>query len=175
MFTSRALPTIRRFSTTNNPVSALTVFQNSCYYKLDFKINENSSVKEAIDRFTAFNIASLAVMDDKNKLVGVCSGRDFITKIASLDKDYESAKIKDICTYGPKVILAKTDDSLETCMNKMLFKDIRHLLVVDDKDPDFVGMISIKDLIKVIMKKNDDIITRLSDFRIGKGAYFGSE
>jgi hypothetical protein len=25
------------------------------------------------------------------------------------------------------------------------------------------------------MKKNDDLITRLSDFKIGKGAYFGSE
>jgi hypothetical protein len=36
-------------------------------------------------------------------------------------------------------------------------------------------MISIKDLIKEIMKKNDDLITRLSDFKIGKGAYFGSE
>jgi hypothetical protein len=30
-------------------------------------------------------------------------------------------------------------------------------------------------LIKEIMKKNDDIVTRLSDFKIGKGAYFWSE
>jgi CBS domain containing-hemolysin-like protein len=57
----------------------------------------------------------------------------------------------------------------------MLFKDIRHLLVIDDKDEEFVGMISVKDLIKEIMKKNNDIITRLSDFKVGKGAYFGSE
>jgi hypothetical protein len=25
------------------------------------------------------------------------------------------------------------------------------------------------------MKKNHDVVTRLSDFKIGKGAYFGSE
>ena len=56
-----------------------------------------------------------------------------------------------------------------------MFKDIRHLLVIDDKNEEFVGMISIKDLIKEINKKNNDIITRLSDFKIGKGAYFGSE
>jgi CBS domain containing-hemolysin-like protein len=60
-------------------------------------------------------------------------------------------------------------------MNKMMFKDIRHLLVVDDKNEEFIGMISIKDLIKEIIKKNDDIVTRLSDFKIGKGGYFGSE
>jgi CBS domain containing-hemolysin-like protein len=60
-------------------------------------------------------------------------------------------------------------------MNKMMFKDIRHLLVIDDNNQDFIGMISIKDLIKEIMKKNEDTISRLSDFKIGKGAFFGSE
>jgi hypothetical protein len=60
-------------------------------------------------------------------------------------------------------------------MNKMMFKDIRHLLVIDEKNEEFIGMISIKDLIKEIMNKNKDIITRLSDFKIGKGGYFGSE
>jgi CBS domain containing-hemolysin-like protein len=57
----------------------------------------------------------------------------------------------------------------------MLFKDIRHLLVMDEKSNEFVGLISIKDLIKEIMKNNNDTIMRLSDFKIGKGSYFGSE
>jgi len=156
-------------------VSAMDVFNNSCYHKIDFKINENSPVKEAIIRFTAFNIGCLAVTDNKDKVVGVCSERDFITKVASLGKDCNAVKVKDICTYGPKIIIAKKTDSLETCMNKMLFKDIRHLLVMDEKNEEFIGMISVKDLIKEIMKKNDDIITRLSDFKVGKGAFFGSE
>jgi len=60
-------------------------------------------------------------------------------------------------------------------MNKMLFKDIRHLLIVDDTNNECIGMISIKDLIKEIMKNNHESITRLSDFNLGKGAFFGSE
>jgi CBS domain containing-hemolysin-like protein len=60
-------------------------------------------------------------------------------------------------------------------MNKMMFKDIRHLLIIDDNDEDCLGMISIKDLIRELNKKNTDIITRLADFKIGKGAYFSSE
>ena len=165
----------RKFSTSKIPVSALNVFQNSCYHKIDFKINENSNVREAVTRFTAFNIGCLAVTNNTDKVVGVCSERDYITKVASLGKESDVIKVKDICTYGPKIIVAKKNDSLETCMNKMLFKDIRHLLIMDDKNEDLVGMISVKDLIKEIMKKNDDIITRLGDFKIGKGAYFGSE
>jgi CBS domain-containing protein len=132
-------------------------------------------VKEAVTRFTAFNIGCLAVTDNHNKVIGVCSERDFITKVASLGKNYEEVKVKDICTYGPKIIIANKDDSLDACMHKMLFKDIRHLLVIDDKNEEFIGMISVKDLIKEIMKNNNDIITRLSDFKVGKGAYFGSE
>jgi hypothetical protein len=39
-------------------------------------------------------------------------------------------------------------------------------------DSKVVGMLSIKDLIKELQKEKDDIITKLSDFNIGKGAFF---
>jgi len=76
----------RKFSSITTPVSAIDVFKKSCYHKIDFKINEDSSVQEAVNRFTAFNIGCLAVTDNSNKVVGVCSERDFITKVASLRK-----------------------------------------------------------------------------------------
>lgn len=165
----------RSFSTINTifKPSALNVFEKSCYYKVDFKISEEASVREAINRFAAFKIGCLAVVNKENKVVGVCSERDFITRTV-FDKNLSETKVKDICTYEP-IIIARKQDSLETCMSKMMFKDIRHLLVVDDKNEEFVGMISIKDLIKEIINKNTEIITRLSDFKIGKGAYFSSE
>jgi CBS domain-containing protein len=166
---------MRKMSSTTMPVSAIDVFKNSCYHKIDFKISEESPVQEAVNRFTAFNIGCLAVTDSNDKVIGVCSERDFITKVASLRKNSETVKVKEICTYGPNTIIAKKSDSLTTCMNKMMFKDIRHLLVIDDKNDEFIGMISIKDLIKEITEKNTEIITRLTDFGMGKGAYFSSE
>lgn len=171
----RSRPFIRNMSSIATPISAIDVFKKSCYHKIDFKISEDSSVQEAVNRFTAFNIGCLAVTDKNNKVVGVCSERDFITKVASLRKDSDTVKVKEICTYGPNTIIAKKSDSLTTCMNKMMFKDIRHLLVIDDKNEEFIGMISIKDLIKEINQKNHEIITRLTDFGMGKGAYFSSE
>jgi CBS domain-containing protein len=170
----RSFSTANNLIKTNSKILAFNVFEKSCYHKVDFKINEEATVKEAVNRFTAFKIGCLAVTDRDNKVVGVCSERDFISKVASFDKNSADVKVKEICTYGP-IIIAKTDDTLETCMNKMMFKDIRHLLVVDDKNDEFIGMISIKDLIKEILQKKNDIITRLSDFKMGKGAYFGSE
>lgn len=155
--------------------NAIAVFQNSCYKKVDFRITEDSSVREALRRFSALNVGCLAVTNAEKRVVGVISKRDYINKVASLEKSHAGLFVKDICTFSPNIIVAKTTDSLDTCMNKMLFKDIRHLLIVDDKNPNFIGMLSIKDLIKETMKGHKEIITRLSDFGLGKGAFFGSE
>jgi CBS domain-containing protein len=124
-----------------------------------------------VARFTAFNVGCLAVTDDHDRVVGVCSERDYINHVAAAST---STLVKDICTFGPKIIVARPEDSLETCMQKMMFKDIRHLLIVNAQE-DCVGMISIKDLIKEILKDKDEAITRLSDFKVGKGGFFGSE
>ena len=159
----------------SSSVDAYTVFKSSCYHKIDFKIKEGAPVKEAAHRFKSFNIGCLAVTDSADKIVGVCSERDYINKVATLDKPSETLSVKDICTHEPNLMIAKKSDSLEMCMNKMLFKDIRHLLVMDEKSNEFVGLISIKDLIKEIMKNNNDTIMRLGDFKIGKGSFFGSE
>lgn len=165
----------RRFSSSTTPISALGVFEKSCYHKIDFKINQNATAQEGVIRFSVFNVGCLAVTNDENKVVGVFSERDFINKVASVRKDSENVKIKDVCTMSPNVIIAKKTDSLDECMRKMMFKDIRHLLVVDEKNDDFIGMISVKDLIKEINIKNHDIIAKLTDFKLGKGAYFGSD
>jgi len=165
--------TKRLFSTNRYPTSAINLFKNSCYNKIDYKISQDFTAKDAVDRFNAFNIGCLAVTDNSKKVIGILSERDYINKIASVGKPIDSTKISEICTYGP-IIFANKNDSLETCMNKMMFKDIRHLLILDDSQ-ECIGMISIKDLIKEIVKDKNEIITRLSFFNMGKGAYYGSE
>jgi len=170
---SRFIPHVtRRFS---SAISALNVFEKSCYHKVDFKINQNACVQEGVIRFSAFNIGCLAVTNDENKVIGVFSEGDFINKVASVRKDSENVKIKEVCTMSPNIIIAKKSDALDECMRKMMIKNLRHLLLVDDDNENFIGMISIRDLVKEVNRKNHDIITKLSDFKIGKGAYFGSE
>jgi len=171
MQVSRLLSTVH----SSYSVSALSVFKSSCYHKIDFKISEDNTANNAVKRFAAFNIGCLAVTDISNAVVGVLSERDYLHKVSALGKDDRIVKVKDICTYTPNIIIAKKDDTIEQCMNKMLFKDIRHLLVIDESTNDVVGMISIKDLVKEVMKDKNDIITRLTDFKLGKGAYFGSD
>lgn len=155
--------------------TAMDVFKNSCYNKIDYKINENSTAKEAAIRYTSFNISCLVVVNDQEKMVGVVSGRDYINKVAATERDPLTTKIKDICTYSPKIMVARESESLEQCMYKMRFVGTRHLVLMNDANTECIGLISIRDLVNEIIKNQRETITRLSDFNLGKGAFFGSE
>ena len=172
--------------------TAYSVYENSQYKNVDFKIGEDMPVKEALNKFTVLNIGCLAVTNTNKHVVGVISMHDYIHKVSVLDKDPNKLKIKDICIYNPNIIIAQPEDSLEICINKMLSKNIRHLLILDVKnDPynyyktpsDFaygvqslpgifgygvqslqiVGIISMKDVIKEMFKNNKETICSDTD------------
>jgi hypothetical protein len=41
--------------------SARSALKKSCYFRIDFKISEDATVFEAVQRFAAYNIGALAV------------------------------------------------------------------------------------------------------------------
>jgi CBS domain-containing protein len=51
---------------------------------------------------------------------GVISERDYITKIALLGRTSKETKIKEVSTRSAKLVTAKLDDTVESCMEKML-------------------------------------------------------
>ena len=51
---------------------------------------------------------------------GVISERDYITKIALLGRTSKETKVKEISTRSAKLVTAKLDETVESCMEKML-------------------------------------------------------
>ena len=154
-------------------VNATQLFEKSCYSKIDYKIHKDSSVQEAVLKFSAFDVGCLAVVNNEGKLYGIFSEGDFIKKVASSMRDPTKIPIADVCTLSPNILVTKPDDSLESCMSKMHFKNIRHLVIIDKGKLE--GLISIKDLWRETIDRDKKLIARLTDFNIGKGAFFGSE
>jgi len=148
-------------------VSSLNIFESSIYNKINFRINENNPVQDAAIRFSAFNIDCLAVIDNSNKVVGLCNEHDYIKKVAILEKGLQNIKIKDICNYYPNVVTVKKQDTLETCIHYMNKYNSMHALVIDDNNPNFIGIISIKDLVQEIMKRSEFTTSKMSDYKSG--------
>ena len=60
--------------------SAQDALKKSCYFKIDFAIDQDATVFEAIQRFAAYNIGALAVTSE-DKVVGIVSERDYVSKV----------------------------------------------------------------------------------------------
>jgi len=153
---------------------ASDAWKKSCYAEIDYTINENLTVYDAVQRFSAFDIGCLVTVDNDGNISGVISERDYVNKIALLGRNSKETKIKEISTKSANLVTASPKDTVDGCMAKMLTKDIRHLPLLDDTGK-VIGMLSIKDLVKSVMAEKEKTIKILSDFALGKGGHFGSE
>lgn len=64
-----------------NRSSAKDALEKSCYFKIDFGIQEDAMVYEAVQRFAAYNIGALAVTNAEGKVIGIVSERDYVCKV----------------------------------------------------------------------------------------------
>ena len=97
------------------------------------------------------------------------SERDIVQKVALLDCPPKDVKVNEISSSNP--IVVDPDFSLDECMAIMIKNDIRHLPIVSQTG-DLVGMISIKDCIKIIVAEQEQMIDKLSKFAMGKTGNF---
>ena len=58
---------IRKMGTLEESVEASQAYKNSCYMQIDFTINEEESVYEAVQRFSAYNVGCLVTTDASGK------------------------------------------------------------------------------------------------------------
>jgi CBS domain-containing protein len=175
-----------------NP-SATDAWKKSCYLEIDFTIHDEDLAIEAIHRLAAYDIGCLVTVDDEGtsfdpknfiylhpchslsvslgKISGVVSERDMVTKIGLLGKKAKDVKIKEISTKVPNVITATPEDSVDTCMNKMLDGDFRHLPILGENGA-VQGLLSIKDCVKAVLNEKEEAINMLSNFAAGHGGTF---
>jgi len=127
-------------------------------------------VRRTVHIFVVFYcLLSYATVYFTGDLTGIISERDCVSKIELLDKNPGDTKVKEISTRSSKLITAKSNESVEACMEKMLASDIRHLPIVDKGE--LLGMVSIKDLVKTTVKEKEDTIQVLTDLTLGKASY----
>jgi len=104
-------------------------------------VDENSSVKEAVDIMNEFQIGSLIVLE-KGKAKGIVTERDFLRRVIAEAKDVMNTKVREIMTT-PLVVVEKSTD-LEEAVKLMFQKKIKKLAVVDANK--LVGIVTLTDI-----------------------------
>lgn len=125
-------------------------------------IGEEKTIYDAIDSLVKHRIGALIVLNENAGIVGIISERDIMIES---QKQYGSqAKIKDVMTR--KIIIGDPDDDLEYVEGIMTQNRIRHLPIISNER--LVGMISIGDIIKAILKEAKVENRYLHDYIKGK-------
>jgi CBS domain-containing protein len=131
-----------------------------------WSISPKSTVFEALKIMGEKEIGSLMVMDKKDKVVGIITERDYARKVILKGKSSRETLVSEIMTPAEKMYTVTPDTPVEDCMVLITGKRIRHVPVFDGDQ--YVGLISIGDVVKSTISQKDMLIEHLSNYIGGK-------
>ena len=123
-------------------------------------ISKDQNVMQALILMSEKNIGAIIIVDNNDFPIGIFSERDYARKIILKGKNSKDTLLDEVMTK--ELITATRDYKIEQCMEIMIQKKIRHLPVLEDKK--IVGIISIGDLLKIMIKEQKELIDHLQKF-----------
>jgi CBS domain-containing protein len=121
-------------------------------------VDEDRTVLEAAKRMTEEFIGSVVVKSSSG-VVGLFTERDLMMSIIGKGKDPEQVRLKDVMTKGIKV---SPDDNASKCLNLMKDHRCRHLMVFEDDE--FVGIVSLRDIVTLMIDAKEELIGHLEKY-----------
>lgn len=112
-----------------------------------FSVSEDATVYDAARYLREKQVRAVGVLDREGSLLGVLSQSDISDKVAAENKCPAWMRVSEIMTRHPIAVPPETP--LEECLRLMEKHGIFHLPVIDSKGS-YRGMISVKDLLKLI-------------------------
>lgn len=124
-----------------------------------FGVAPDASVFEAMQKMAEHEVGALLVLDGA-KLAGIISERDYARKVILKDRSSRDTPVRDIMTS--RVVTITPNCSVEEGLSVMTERRIRHLPVIEDDQ--VVGMVSIGDLVKAVIREQQSTIEQLEHY-----------
>jgi CBS domain-containing protein len=102
-----------------------------------------ASARQAIEIMQRERIGCVLVVD-RDRLIGVFTERDVLTKVAAQDVDIDHVPVAALMTSDPECLTA--DNELVYALNQMSVGGYRHVPLIDDKGRP-TGVVSMRDII----------------------------
>jgi CBS domain-containing protein len=127
-----------------------------------FSVSPQDSVLRAIEIMATRHVGALLVMS-QGTLIGIISERDYARKVILKNRSSHDTPVADIMT-APAISVAP-EDTVHQCMQLMTDGRFRHLPVLSAGR--VVGMLSIGDLVKAVIKEQSQHIEQLERYIAG--------
>jgi predicted transcriptional regulator len=122
--------------------------------KENFYFQPDTPISEIALALKERSIGAVPIVDNANKLVGIVSERDIVTKLVVEAKDADLTTAKEIMTS--EIIAAKLDDSIDSIIAIMKNKNIRHMPVVNEENI-LTDFFSIRDFLRAEIEMSTEI------------------
>jgi CBS domain-containing protein len=125
-----------------------------------YSMNASATVMEAAEFMAARKIGAVCVLDEEGTLMGVFSERDLLNRVVVLKHDPTTLKLGDVTS--PLRAVIRCDETPHQALERMELIGTRHLPVVDGEK--WVGMLSMRDLLRVELSEQGDEIKLLHEY-----------
>jgi len=119
-----------------------------------------ASVMEAAEFMAQRRIGAVCVLDEEGRLMGVFSERDLLNRVVVQKLDPATLKIGEVTSKTRAVI--RCDETPHQALERMEQIGTRHLPVMDGDR--WVGMLSIRDLLRVELSEQGDELKLLHEY-----------
>ena len=123
-------------------------------------ISKDQSVRQALILMSEKNIGAIIIIDNDDFPIGIFSERDYARKVILKGRNSKDTLLDEVMTK--ELITVTRDYKIDQCMEIMTEKRIRHLPVLENKK--IVGIISIGDVLKIMIKDQKELINHLQKF-----------
>lgn len=113
----------------------------------------NDSVMDVAKRMIERNISSIAITDERGRIIGILTERD-VVKIAANGVPPGGITAGSLMSYP--VLSIEKRSSVRDAARLMAQKKLRHLLVEDTSNQELVGIITVTDLARYLKKNLAD-------------------
>lgn len=124
-----------------------------------WSVSTASTVLEALKVMGDKGIGALVVKGPAGEVAGIISERDYARKVILVGKTSASTLVEEIMTPADRMIVARSGSTLDECMALLTNNNIRHLPVFEG--PQFVGIISSRDVIQMLLAEKADRLDHL--------------
>ena len=125
-----------------------------------YSINASATVMEAAEFMAGRKIGAVCVTDDEGRLIGVFSERDLLNRVVVPRRDPATLRLGEVTSELRAVI--RCDETPHQALDLMEQIGSRHLPVVDGEK--WVGMLSMRDLLRVELSEQGDEIKLLHEY-----------
>jgi signal-transduction protein with cAMP-binding, CBS, and nucleotidyltransferase domain len=123
-------------------------------FKENFAFGTDTPISEIALALKDKKIGAVPIVDEDNKLLGIVSERDIVSKLVVEAKDADLTTAKEIMTS--KIITAKLNDDINYTIDVMKNNNIRHMPVLDANNR-LTDFFSIRDFLRAEMQDNVEI------------------